>query len=193
MREFKGKVVVITGAASGIGRSVAEILHAKGAVVAALDINPEVTEFNEVKGILGIECDLTSESSIKESVDSVIRNFGGLDILVSKPVGHQLPEASMVRCVQIEHAWIIKDRNRCTACCEFHHPGEGFARAKIAANFIPTHKVGDFFVARNRPSGIQVGTYDGGFSTQRFKVGVWVIDIIYGIAGGIEQLIQQTT
>jgi len=73
----------VTGAASGIGKAVTIALKARGAVVAAFDINPEVTEFNNEKGILGIECDLTSESSIKESVDSVIRTFGGLDIAVS--------------------------------------------------------------------------------------------------------------
>jgi len=73
----------VTGAASGIGKSVAEILFAKGAVVAALDINSEVTQLSNETGFFGIECDLASESSIKESVDSVIRKFGGLDIVVS--------------------------------------------------------------------------------------------------------------
>ena len=81
--EFQGKIAIVTGAASGIGKAVTIALKARGAVVAAFDINPEVTEFNNEEGILGIECDLTSESSIKESVDSVIRTFGGLDIAVS--------------------------------------------------------------------------------------------------------------
>ena len=81
--EFQGKIALVTGAASGIGKSVTELLHARGAVVAALDINPAIVEFNKEAGFFGIECDLTSESSIKESVEAVIRKFGGLDIIVS--------------------------------------------------------------------------------------------------------------
>ena len=81
--EFQGKIALVTGAASGIGKSVANLLLARGAAVAALDINPAVVDFNKEAGIFGIECDLTSESSVKDSVDAVIRKFGGLDIVVS--------------------------------------------------------------------------------------------------------------
>ena len=81
--EFQGKVALVTGAASGIGKSVTELLQARGAAVAALDKNPEVTDFNKEVGFFGIECDLTSESSVKESVNAVIGKFGGLDIVVS--------------------------------------------------------------------------------------------------------------
>jgi NAD(P)-dependent dehydrogenase (short-subunit alcohol dehydrogenase family) len=38
----RGKVAIVTGAASGIGRATAELLHARGAQVVAADINPEV-------------------------------------------------------------------------------------------------------------------------------------------------------
>ena len=62
--EFQGKIAIVTGAASGIGKSVTIALKARGAVVAAFDINPEVTEFNNEEGLVGIECDLTTETSI---------------------------------------------------------------------------------------------------------------------------------
>lgn len=40
--EIAGKVVIVTGAASGIGREIAELFHARGAKVIAEDINPKV-------------------------------------------------------------------------------------------------------------------------------------------------------
>src|SRR5947209_7752497 len=42
INEVEGKVAIVTGAASGIGRSITELLHARGAKVIAEDINPEV-------------------------------------------------------------------------------------------------------------------------------------------------------
>jgi len=80
---FQGKIALVTGAASGIGKSVTEALQVRGAVVAALDINPAVKELYKEEEIFGIACDLTSESNVKESVEAVIRKFGGLDIVVS--------------------------------------------------------------------------------------------------------------
>lgn len=44
VNEVEGKVAIVTGAASGIGRATAELLHARGAKVVAEDINPAVEE-----------------------------------------------------------------------------------------------------------------------------------------------------
>ncbi len=79
---LQGKIALVTGAASGIGRACVEALHAQGAIVAALDINPAITTAFTQKGILGQTCDVTSAEQLKAAIEATVRQFGGLDILV---------------------------------------------------------------------------------------------------------------
>ncbi|MDE0076591.1 MAG: bifunctional aldolase/short-chain dehydrogenase [Caldilineaceae bacterium] len=79
---FEGKVVLVTGGASGIGRACVEAFLGQGAVVAALDIAPEITELFDTERVLGISCDVTDEAGLKRAVDQVVGRWGGLDILV---------------------------------------------------------------------------------------------------------------
>ncbi len=80
---FQGKIAIVTGAASGIGKACVETLRAQGAVVAALDIDPAITKFFKQPEIFGIVCDVTKPNEIKKTVDATVHRFGGLDILVS--------------------------------------------------------------------------------------------------------------
>ena len=73
----------MTGAASGIGLATAEMLHRRGAAVTGLDINPAVTRVLKKPGLVGLTCDVTDAAALKESVEAAIRQFGGLDIVVS--------------------------------------------------------------------------------------------------------------
>jgi len=84
---LQGKIVLVTGAASGIGKACVERLQAQGACVVGLDINNRVIVRNEVTkqsfNYMGIKCDVTKEPDIKKAVESTVRRFGGLDIIVS--------------------------------------------------------------------------------------------------------------
>jgi len=80
---FQGKIALVTGAASGIGRACAETLQAQGAVVAALDIDPAITKIFKQPEALGIICDVTKPRAIEKAVSTTVRRFGGLDILIS--------------------------------------------------------------------------------------------------------------
>ena len=80
---FAGRVVLITGAASGIGRACAEAFLAHGAAVAALDIDTGVEHLFSAPGAIGLVCDVTSEESLKAAVQSCVRRFGGIDVVIS--------------------------------------------------------------------------------------------------------------
>ena len=80
--EVKGKVALVTGAASGIGRAVAELLHARGAKVVAEDIDPAVKEL-ERDGLINLTADVTADGSAERAVALAVDRFGTLDILVN--------------------------------------------------------------------------------------------------------------
>ena len=81
--EFRGKVALVTGAASGIGAACVASLLARGAVVAALDINPVITSSFAAASVLGIVCDVSDATAMQQAVESTIMRFGGLDIVIS--------------------------------------------------------------------------------------------------------------
>jgi NAD(P)-dependent dehydrogenase (short-subunit alcohol dehydrogenase family) len=79
---FAGKVAVVTGAGSGVGRGVAVRLAREGARVAALDVAEEnlaaTVEAIEGEGgaAAGYRCDVTSESSVGETMDALAAELG---------------------------------------------------------------------------------------------------------------------
>ncbi|HEV8149941.1 MAG TPA: bifunctional aldolase/short-chain dehydrogenase [Gemmatimonadales bacterium] len=78
-----GKVALVTGAASGIGRAAAEALHAQGAAVFATDLNPEIEQLFRKEGQAGRVADATDRAAVEGSVAECVRRFWGIDILVS--------------------------------------------------------------------------------------------------------------
>ncbi|HAK37851.1 MAG TPA: bifunctional aldolase/short-chain dehydrogenase [Nitrospina sp.] len=86
----QGKIVYITGAASGIGRATAELFAKNGASLFLVDRDEKTlsdtveelrTQFKT--GIVSQVMDVTDEKAVKESFAYVTREFGGLDILIS--------------------------------------------------------------------------------------------------------------
>lgn len=82
---IKDKVAVITGAASGIGKAMAERFHAEGARGLALaDINGDgVAAVADGLGALGMACDVGDEAQIQELVAAAEARFGPIDVFCS--------------------------------------------------------------------------------------------------------------
>jgi len=79
---FAGEVVLVTGAASGIGMACVASFLARGAAVVGLDIQPSVTTLHSRPDYLGIACDLTSDEALRSALARAVDTFGGLDMLV---------------------------------------------------------------------------------------------------------------
>ncbi|MEA3097978.1 3-hydroxybutyrate dehydrogenase [Caballeronia mineralivorans] len=86
---LNNKVAVITGAASGIGEQCARKLAGLGAAVVIADLNlesaPKVASSIVGAGgkALAIAMDVTSEEAVNSGIDRAVKEFGGIDVLVS--------------------------------------------------------------------------------------------------------------
>jgi NAD(P)-dependent dehydrogenase (short-subunit alcohol dehydrogenase family) len=80
---FAGEIACVTGAASGIGKACVDALLKRGAAVVGLDIDPQVARSGKKRAdYLGVECDLTSDDAIGAALETAVRAFGGLDMLI---------------------------------------------------------------------------------------------------------------
>ncbi len=80
--EFQGEVVLITGAASGIGKACVESFLARGCAVVGIDLNVGIETTSTNNNYLGLVCDVTDESALKDMLEIGVRYFGGIDMVV---------------------------------------------------------------------------------------------------------------
>ncbi len=89
MASLDGKVALITGAASGIGKAIAQLYAKEGAAVAIADINQQAAdaaaaEIEAAGGrAIGVAMDVTDEAAVNAGTAKVVAAFGRLDILIS--------------------------------------------------------------------------------------------------------------
>ena len=81
-----GQIAVVTGAAGAIGAATAKAFAAAGAAVALLDLDLKAATRQAAKispYALPVRCDVTDAAAVRDAFDAVIKNFGGVDIVVS--------------------------------------------------------------------------------------------------------------
>ncbi|MGE0881142.1 MAG: SDR family NAD(P)-dependent oxidoreductase [Acidimicrobiia bacterium] len=103
MPRFDGKVVVVTGAARGLGRDYAKYFARDGANVVLADVKgtDSAAEAASAEGprCVGVECDVTSRASTDALVQRAKAEFGRLDILINNAgLWRGLAEAGLLNC-----------------------------------------------------------------------------------------------
>lgn len=84
---FGGKVVMITGAARGIGASMARLLHRRGALLLLIDV--EESDLGALSDELGHEtvayvgCDVNDFNAMQNAADDAVARFGAIDVVVA--------------------------------------------------------------------------------------------------------------
>lgn len=110
MKNFKGKTVLITGAAAGIGYELAKLFAAAGANLVLVDVNAQALEdFTKELKSGGVKAypwvmDVADRSKVESLVAVVKHCFGGLDILINNAgIGHsgELVDTSIAKWKQL--------------------------------------------------------------------------------------------
>mgnify|MGYP001578503771 CR=1 FL=1 len=88
-RTHEGKIALVTGAAQGIGRTIADLLAARGAGVVVADIQQEAAASTAAQiaahgtRTLGLSANVADGESVKEMVSQALSSMGRIDILVN--------------------------------------------------------------------------------------------------------------
>ncbi|MBK8551524.1 MAG: 3-oxoacyl-[acyl-carrier-protein] reductase [Ignavibacteria bacterium] len=83
MSDFKEKIVLVTGGSRGIGKAIAESLADAGATVIVTYKNAIDESYFNSKNIKHFKCDVADLKSVQEVVDSIVKEFTKIDVLVN--------------------------------------------------------------------------------------------------------------
>lgn len=85
--EFNSQVIVISGAATGIGKACAQLIAARGAKIIAIDVNSQAlqdlaNELSLAKNQI-FTCDISNQGEVEQTISTILQEHSGIDALVN--------------------------------------------------------------------------------------------------------------
>ncbi len=148
-RDLSGKICIVTGAGSGLGKAMTIGLSAAGAKVAGVDINLDAAAATSAEGngnITPIQCDITSQDAVEAAISSIIEDMGGLNVLIN--------------CAGLGMSWIRRDylTNRLNFWDTEPEKWQAVMDVNVRGAFLMGRTVAPYLMAQNQGRIVNVTT-----------------------------------
>jgi NAD(P)-dependent dehydrogenase (short-subunit alcohol dehydrogenase family) len=137
MERLKGKVAIVTGGASGIGKAIALRLAQDGASVVVADLQ----KCDQV-GIMGLQADVSNETEVSSMASEVVKQLGRIDILVNNAAIFSSLELRPFESIPVDEFRRVMEVNilgvwLCCRACAPHMRNGGYGRIVNLASGAP--------------------------------------------------------
>jgi NAD(P)-dependent dehydrogenase (short-subunit alcohol dehydrogenase family) len=151
MSRFEGKAVLVTGAAQGIGRAIAERFLSEGAAVTIFDLDGELAaataaELAASGPVQALGGDVASRADVRAAVDASLSTFGSLDIVVAHA---GIADVQPILDIDDERWQRVLDVNLTGVFLCIQEGGRAIARAGKGGAIVVTASTNSFWVEQN--------------------------------------------